>query len=130
MTPHPPTLTHQATPTVGFCFSFPMEQLALNSAKLVLWTKGFDVDGVMGKDVVALLSGAGVLVWRPRGRSGGSLVAAAAPPQRGGLRPPERRPAPFSNPPPARPVPSPRRAHQGGHPLARGRHYQRQVGVS
>lgn len=47
----------QARPTVGFCFSFPMEQAALDSARLVAWTKGFDVDGVMGKDVVKLLSG-------------------------------------------------------------------------
>jgi hexokinase len=34
-----------------------MEQLALDSARLVQWTKGFDVEGVMGKDVVALLQG-------------------------------------------------------------------------
>lgn len=45
-------------PTVGFCFSFPMEQLALDSARLVHWTKGFDVSGVAGKDVVKLLSDA------------------------------------------------------------------------
>lgn len=36
-----------------------MEQAALDSAKLVGWTKGFDVAGVMGRDVVALLSGEG-----------------------------------------------------------------------
>lgn len=36
-----------------------MEQAALDSAKLVTWTKGFDVDGVMGNDVVKLLAGAG-----------------------------------------------------------------------
>jgi hypothetical protein len=32
------------------------------------WTKGFDVDGVIGKDVVQLLSGAllNVLVWHGR----------------------------------------------------------------
>lgn len=50
-------LPPQARPTVGFCFSFPMEQAALDSAKLVTWTKGFDVSGVMGNDVVKLLSG-------------------------------------------------------------------------
>lgn len=47
-----------ALPVVGFCFSFAVEQQALNSGKLMGWTKGFDVDGVVGKDVVALLSGA------------------------------------------------------------------------
>lgn len=44
-------------PVVGFCFSFAVEQAALNSGKLMVWTKGFNVDGVIGKDVVALLSG-------------------------------------------------------------------------
>lgn len=44
-------------PIVGFCFSFAMEQAALNSGKLLVWSKGFTVDGVLGKDVVALLSG-------------------------------------------------------------------------
>lgn len=44
-------------PIVGFCFSFALEQEALNSGKLMVWTKGFDVDGVIGKDVVQLLSG-------------------------------------------------------------------------
>lgn len=48
----------KANPTVGFCFSFPMEQLALDSAHLVTWTKGFDVSGVEGADVVRLLSDA------------------------------------------------------------------------
>jgi len=42
---------------VGFCFSFAVEQSALNSGKLLVWTKGFNVDGVIGKDVVQLLSG-------------------------------------------------------------------------
>lgn len=42
---------------MGFCFSFPMEQFALDSAKLMDWTKGFDVKGVIGNDVVKLLSG-------------------------------------------------------------------------
>lgn len=44
-------------PVVGFCFSFAMEQDALNSGKLLVWSKGFTVDGVLGKDVVQLLSG-------------------------------------------------------------------------
>lgn len=44
-------------PVVGFCFSFAVEQSALNSGKLLVWTKGFNVDNVIGKDVVQLLSG-------------------------------------------------------------------------
>lgn len=44
-------------PIVGFCFSFAMEQAALDSGKLLVWSKGFTVDGVIGKDVVQLLSG-------------------------------------------------------------------------
>lgn len=47
----------RAPPVVGFCFSFALEQQALNSGKLLVWTKGFNVDGVIGKDVVQLLSG-------------------------------------------------------------------------
>lgn len=47
----------RAPPVVGFCFSFALEQQALNSGKLLVWTKGFNVEGVIGKDVVALLSG-------------------------------------------------------------------------
>jgi hexokinase len=48
---------------VGFCFSFAVEQQALNSGKLMGWTKGFDVDGVIGKDVVQLMSGAPGVGW-------------------------------------------------------------------
>lgn len=44
-------------PVVGFCFSFAVEQDSLDSGKLLGWTKGFDVDGVIGKDVVQLMSG-------------------------------------------------------------------------
>jgi hexokinase len=44
-------------PIAGFCFSFAMEQQALNSGKLLAWSKGFTVEGVLGEDVVALLSG-------------------------------------------------------------------------
>ncbi|XP_071792604.1 hexokinase-4-like [Asterias amurensis] len=40
---------------LGFTFSFPMEQRRLDSADLLIWTKDFAVDGVVGKDVVALL---------------------------------------------------------------------------
>jgi hexokinase len=47
-------------PVVGFCFSFAVEQGALNHGKLLGWTKGFDVEGVIGKDVVQLLTGEGM----------------------------------------------------------------------
>jgi hexokinase len=49
-------------PVVGFCFSFAVEQTALNEGKLLGWTKGFDVKGVPGKDVVKLLAGKGELL--------------------------------------------------------------------
>eukprot|EP00775_Hariotina_reticulata_P009697 gene9697-9856_t len=52
-------------PVVGFCFSFAVEQTALNCGKLMGWTKGFDVEGVIGKDVVQLLSDALVRVGQP-----------------------------------------------------------------
>mmetsp|Transcript_46585 Transcript_46585/g.113445 ORF Transcript_46585/g.113445 Transcript_46585/m.113445 type:complete len:507 (-) Transcript_46585:10-1530(-) len=40
---------------LGFTFSFPVEQSALNIGKLVKWTKGFTCAGVEGEDVVAML---------------------------------------------------------------------------
>jgi len=40
---------------LGFTFSFPVEQVGINSGKLIRWTKGFDIDDVIGKDVCALL---------------------------------------------------------------------------
>ena len=40
---------------LGFTFSFPCTQKGLASATLVTWTKGFDCDGVVGKDVVLML---------------------------------------------------------------------------
>lgn len=40
---------------LGFTFSFPVEQLSLGSGQLIRWTKGFDLDDVVGKDVVELL---------------------------------------------------------------------------
>ncbi|KAF0990279.1 hypothetical protein HZS_8005 [Henneguya salminicola] len=40
---------------LGFTFSFPCNQLALNSATLIRWTKGYSATGVVGQDVVALL---------------------------------------------------------------------------
>lgn len=42
------------------CLCHGWMQAALNSGKLLVWTKGFNVEGVIGKDVVQLLSGARV----------------------------------------------------------------------
>jgi hexokinase len=43
---------------LGFTFSFPCNQTAIDGGTLVRWTKGFKVSGTVGKDVVKLLSDA------------------------------------------------------------------------
>jgi hexokinase len=43
---------------LGFTFSFPVEQSAIDSGKLLKWTKGFNVKNVVGQDVVKLLQDA------------------------------------------------------------------------
>lgn len=43
---------------LGFTFSFPVAQAALDSGKLLTWTKGFKVKHVVGEDVVKLLQDA------------------------------------------------------------------------
>ena len=43
------------TGKMGFTFSFPTEQTALNAGKLIVWNKEFTASGVVGNDVVALL---------------------------------------------------------------------------
>jgi hexokinase len=53
-----PTGPGAPRPAVGFCWSFPLEQTALDSGKLLCWTKGFDVPGVVGSDPVRFLSAA------------------------------------------------------------------------
>ncbi len=40
---------------LGFTFSFPVAQTAIDHGRLLLWNKGFECDGVLGKDVVAML---------------------------------------------------------------------------
>ncbi|KAF7542815.1 hypothetical protein G7046_g10108 [Stylonectria norvegica] len=40
---------------LGFTFSFPVQQLGINKGKLIMWTKGFDIDDAIGKDVCELL---------------------------------------------------------------------------
>jgi len=41
---------------LGFTFSFPVNQTSLAAGCLIKWTKGFTTEGVVGRDVVALLS--------------------------------------------------------------------------
>jgi hexokinase len=40
---------------LGFTFSFPVDQKAVNRGYLLRWTKGFDIPDAVGKDVCALL---------------------------------------------------------------------------
>ncbi|KXL42246.1 hypothetical protein M433DRAFT_140924 [Acidomyces richmondensis BFW] len=41
--------------SLGFTFSFPVNQTGINKGTLLRWTKGFDIDDTLGKDVCALL---------------------------------------------------------------------------
>lgn len=41
--------------SLGFTFSFPVHQEAINKGTLIRWTKGFDIADAVGKDVCALL---------------------------------------------------------------------------
>lgn len=40
---------------LGFTFSFPVEQTALDSGTLLTWTKGFSAKNAQGNDVVKML---------------------------------------------------------------------------
>ena len=40
---------------LGFTFSFPVEQVGINKGRLVRWTKGFQIQEAIGKDVCDLL---------------------------------------------------------------------------
>ena len=40
---------------LGFTFSFPVNQIGINRGTLARWTKGFDIDDAVGKDVCELL---------------------------------------------------------------------------
>ena len=42
--------------SLGFTFSFPIKQTSIASGTLICWTKGFEVTGVVGKDVVDLMN--------------------------------------------------------------------------
>ncbi|NXI39610.1 HXK2 protein, partial [Galbula dea] len=50
-------LMEQVLP-LGFTFSFPCQQLGLDKAVLLTWTKGFSASGCVGEDVVQLLRAA------------------------------------------------------------------------
>lgn len=41
--------------SLGFTFSFPVQQSGINKGTLIRWTKGFDIQDAIGKDVCALL---------------------------------------------------------------------------
>ncbi|KAG6473032.1 hexokinase-2-like [Zingiber officinale] len=41
---------------LGFTFSFPVKQTSIASGTLIKWTKGFNVNGTVGKDVVGELT--------------------------------------------------------------------------
>lgn len=43
---------------LGLTFSFPVEQTALDSGKILTWTKGFAARNAIGRDVVKLLQDA------------------------------------------------------------------------
>jgi hexokinase len=43
---------------LGLTFSFPVEQTALDSGKILTWTKGFSARNAIGNDVVRLLQDA------------------------------------------------------------------------
>lgn len=40
---------------LGFTFSFPVDQVAINKGNLLRWTKGFDIQEAVGRDVCELL---------------------------------------------------------------------------
>ncbi|KAL7673466.1 hypothetical protein ACOME3_008322 [Neoechinorhynchus agilis] len=49
---------HKGALPLGFTFSFPCQQLAINSAVLLNWTKGFKSTGCEGKDITRMLDDA------------------------------------------------------------------------
>ncbi|KAI8827045.1 uncharacterized protein EV422DRAFT_23458 [Fimicolochytrium jonesii] len=46
----------KAPRSIGFTFSFPVQQEAINHGALMHWNKGFEATGVVNQDVVALLN--------------------------------------------------------------------------
>ncbi|KAJ2453764.1 hypothetical protein EV183_001961 [Coemansia sp. RSA 2336] len=49
---------HQPPIHMGFTFSYPVQQTSISSGTLVQWTKGLNVPGCVGRDVVRLLQDA------------------------------------------------------------------------
>jgi hypothetical protein len=45
-------------PVLGFCFSFPVEQTAVDAGRLLAWTKGYENPGAVGADPAKLLADA------------------------------------------------------------------------
>lgn len=50
-----PGLKDEEIFNLGFTFSFPVHQIGINKGLLMRWTKGFDIQDAVGKDVCALL---------------------------------------------------------------------------
>lgn len=51
-------LSEQEVFSLGFTFSFPVQQSAINRGTLIRWTKGFDIQDAVGKDVCIMLQDA------------------------------------------------------------------------
>lgn len=49
------TISEEEIFNLGFTFSFPVNQIGINKGLLMRWTKGFDIQDAVGKDVCALL---------------------------------------------------------------------------
>lgn len=50
-----PEPRHKEVFQLGFTFSFPVNQIGINRGTLLRWTKGFDIDDAIGKDICVLL---------------------------------------------------------------------------
>ena len=50
------SIREREAPIVGFCFSFPVRQTAVDAGTLLRWTKGFENPGAVGKDPAKLLA--------------------------------------------------------------------------
>ena len=60
--------TGPAAPVVGFCFSFPCEQTALDAGTLLKLTKRFENEGAVGEDPVRMLGAAFARAGAPGAR--------------------------------------------------------------
>ena len=55
---HDPTQNNGKQFDVGFTFSFALKKTKLDEGILIAWNKGFDIDNVVGKDIVKLMNAA------------------------------------------------------------------------